>query len=181
MAVTRTILRSMALHSACPAACLAAVNRALLPQGAGQMYATLFYGILDTESGKLTWSVGGHQAPWILPAVGEPRQVDGPRGFMVGVFDDASFESTETVLRAGDAILVHTDGITDAENTAHEMFGRKRLASLIHSLAPDGRAEERYGTVALARRIIEEVAMFTSGASQADDITVLAVRYGGSE
>jgi sigma-B regulation protein RsbU (phosphoserine phosphatase) len=180
MAVTRTILRSTAVHGACPAACLAAVNRALLPQGAGQMYATLFYGILDTKNGKLTWSVGGHQAPWIIPAVGEPRQVDGPRGFMVGMFGDASFESTETVLRAGDAILVHTDGITDAESTTHEMFGKKRLASLIRSLAPDEGAG-RSGTAALAQRIIQEVRTFTSGATQADDITLLAVRYGGSE
>lgn len=181
MAVTRTILRSTALHGACPAACLAAVNRALLPQGGGEMYATLFYGILDTERGKLTWSVGGHKPPWIIPASGEPRQLDGPRGFMVGVFEDATFESTETALGTGDAILVHTDGITDAENTAHEMFGKKRLTTLIRSLAPDRGARERSGPPAMAQRIIEEVRTFTSGASQADDITLLAVRYGGCE
>jgi len=181
MAVTRTVLRSTALHGACPAACLAAVNRTLLPQGGGQMYATLFYGILDTEQGKLTWSVGGHQPPWIVPAEGEPCPIEGSRGFMVGIFDEARFESTETVLRPGDAFLVHTDGITDAENTTHEMFGRIRLANLVRSLAPKDGKEGASGTVAMAQRIIEEVRNFTSGASQADDITLLAVRYGGCE
>ncbi|HKD10290.1 MAG TPA: SpoIIE family protein phosphatase [Bryobacteraceae bacterium] len=181
MAVTRTILRSTALHNASPAECLAAVNRALLPQGAGQMYATLFYGILDTENGKLTWSVGGHQPPWIIPSHGEPRQVEGPRGFMVGMFEDATFQCTETVLGAGDAILVHTDGITDAESATDEMFGKKRLAHLIRSLAPADDEPGRPGIIDIAQRIIEEVRGFTSGAPQADDITLLAVRYGGPE
>jgi sigma-B regulation protein RsbU (phosphoserine phosphatase) len=179
MAVTRTILRSTALHGASPAECLAAVNRVLVPQGGGHMYATLFYGILDTRNGKLTWSVGGHQPPWIIPATGEPRQIEGPRGFMVGMFDDAAFEYTETLLGPGDAILVHTDGITDAENPAHEMFGKKRVANLIRSVG-DG-APNQSGAVDLAQRIIKEVHSFTSGASQADDITLLAVRYGGCE
>jgi sigma-B regulation protein RsbU (phosphoserine phosphatase) len=100
---------------------------------------------------------------------------------MVGMFADARFESVGTALGDGDSILVHTDGITDAENMAHEMFGKKRLANLICSLASHDGAGEPSATVAMAQRVIEEVRDFTSGASQADDITLLAVRYGGRE
>src|SRR5665213_4126209 len=171
MAVARTVLRSTALHGASPGDCFAAVNRVLAPQGGGQMYVTLFYGILDTESGKLTWSVGGHAPPWLLPATGRARKIEGPRGFMVGMFEDAAFDTTETPLEPGDTILLHTDGITDAENANHEMYGAARLADLIYSIQSDDVTE-------VAQKIVEAVRDFTAGAPQADDITLLAVRFG---
>jgi len=171
MAVARTVLRSTALHGADPASCLAAVNRVLVPQGAGQMYVTLFYGILDTETGRLTWTVGGHAAPWLLPAQGEARQLECPRGFMVGMFDDATFDVTEMLLRPGDTILVHTDGITDAENPQAEMFGKQRLAQLLHSI----REPEVEGVIT---QLVDAVRDFTSGAPQADDMTLMAFAFG---
>jgi sigma-B regulation protein RsbU (phosphoserine phosphatase) len=100
---------------------------------------------------------------------------------MVGMFDEATFQCTETVLAAGDAFLVHTDGITDAESATHEMFGKKRLAHLIQSLGLTDDEPRQSGIIDIAQRIIEEVRSFTSGASPADDITLLAVRYGGAE
>src|SRR5947209_12117979 len=108
MAVARTVLRSTAFQGASPSECLAAVNRVLVPQGAGQMYVTLFYGILNTESGKLTWSVGGHAPPWRIPVDGTAHPLEGQRGFMVGMFEAAKFDSTETVLAPGDIIVVQT-------------------------------------------------------------------------
>lgn len=171
MAVARTVLRSTALHGAEPAACLDAVNRILVPQGAGQMYVTLFYGILNTETGKLAWTIGGHSPPWILPADGVGRQLECPRGYMVGMFDEATFDTTEAELRPGDTILVHTDGITDAENPASEMFGSQRVAQLFQSI-------HEAGVAGVANRIVETVQAFTSGAPQADDITLLAVKFG---
>jgi sigma-B regulation protein RsbU (phosphoserine phosphatase) len=170
MAVARTVLRSTAIHGASPAECLAAVNRILVPQGGGQMYVTLCYGILDTTNGMLSWTVGGHTAPWILPANGPARQLDCPRGFMVGMFDDATFDSTEAQLEPGDIILAHTDGITDAENPRTEMFGKARLAHLFRSI-------DQRGVAVVANRIVETVQAFTSGAPQADDITLLAVKF----
>jgi sigma-B regulation protein RsbU (phosphoserine phosphatase) len=173
MAVARTVLRSAAIHGASPGDCLATVNRILAPQGRGEMYVTLFYGILDVDSGLLRWAVGGHAAPWLFAAGGAPRQLEGPRGFMVGMFDDAAFESTETALQPGDTILVHTDGVTDAANPLGEMFGQPRLAELIRGI------DERTAVAAVAERIVEAVRSFTLDAPQADDITLLAVRFGG--
>ena len=97
MAVTRTILRSTALHGASPAECLAAVNRALVPQGGGHMYATLFYGILDTVTGKLTCRrSAGINLPGSFPRQESPGKSKARVGLMVGIFDDAVFECTET-------------------------------------------------------------------------------------
>jgi sigma-B regulation protein RsbU (phosphoserine phosphatase) len=173
MAVARTVLRSAALHGADPAECLSVVNKILVPQGAGQMYVTLFYGILEIRTGKLMFTVGGHSAPWLLPAEGEARQLECPRGFLVGMFDEATFDNTEATLRPGDTILVHTDGITDAENPQAEMFGKQRLAQLFQSIH-----EPR--VAGMATHVVETVQDFTAGAPQADDITLLAVRFGSA-
>ncbi|MEP6715323.1 MAG: SpoIIE family protein phosphatase [Terriglobia bacterium] len=171
MAVARTVLRSTALSGASPRECLQVVNRVLAPQGRGQMYVTLFYGILDLSSGSLLWTVGGHSPPWLLPASGPPRQLEGPRGFLVGMFPEADFDTTEVMLQRGDTILVHTDGITDAANPAGETFGKARLNKLLletHSNAVGHVVE----------RIVEGVVAFTSHAPQADDITLLVFRFG---
>jgi phosphoserine phosphatase RsbU/P len=170
MAVARTVLRGNAFRGAAPDQCLAAVNRVLVPQG-GDTYVTVFYGILDLESGKLVWTVGGHSPPWLIPAGGEARQLEGTRGFMVGMFEEARFDCTETTIDPGDTIIVHTDGVTDAENPDGETFGKARLAELIRSMR-----EPTAGGA--TKRVIEAVQAFTAGAPQADDITLLAVRFG---
>lgn len=174
MAVARTVLRTSAFQGAAPDECLTAVNRVLAPQGGGQMYVTLFYGILDTVSGRLTWSVGGHAPPWIISASGEPRQIEGQRGFMVGMFDQASFDSTETQLSPGDIVILQTDGVTDAENPSGEMLGKARTAELMGSLTPGDPA-------VVVRAIVERVREFTAGAPQADDITLLSARWKGEK
>ncbi len=174
MAVARTVLRSTALHGASPRECLTVVNRVLAPQSRGQMYVTLFYGILDVTTGTLAWTVGGHSPPWLLPKEGSARQLEGPRGFLVGMFEEAAFDDTQTVLQPGDSILIHTDGITDAENAAHEMFGKARFAELMRELREDS-------VGAVAERVVQTVRAFTAGAPQADDITLLAFCYGGPQ
>ena len=141
--------------------------------GDGQIYVTLFYGILDTESGKLVWTVGGHAQPWLIPAAGEARQLRGPCGSMVGMFETAQFELARTTIHPGDTIIVYTDGITDAENPQPEMFGKTRLRTLMRSI------HESTAT-AITERIVERVREFTAGADQADDITLLAVRFSGA-
>ena len=170
MAVSRTVLRATALRGAPPNQSLAAVNRLLVPQGGGHMYVTLFYGILDLNSGRFEWSVGGHAPPLLLKAEGALSQLEGSRGFMVGMFDEAEYEMSERILAPGDTVLVYTDGVTDAANASGELFGRKRLISTLGDFHPASAA----GAV---QRVITDVGFFTGEAPRADDVTVLAVRY----
>ena len=170
MAVSRTILRSTALRGAPPNESLAAVNRLLVPQGGGHMYVTLFYGILDLTSGRFEWSLGGHAPPLLLRAQSGPSPLEGPRGLMVGMFDDAEYEMAEKILHPGDTILVYTDGVTEAANASGEMFGRKRLISTFRDFHPNSAA----GAV---ERVITNVGFFTGESPRADDVTLLAVRY----
>jgi sigma-B regulation protein RsbU (phosphoserine phosphatase) len=170
MAVSRTVLRATALRGAAPNECLAAVNRLLVPQGGGHMYVTLFYGILDMSSGRFEWSVGGHAPPLLLRAEGTPIQLDGSRGLMVGMFDEAEYDVSDRILEPGDTVLVYTDGVTEAANASGELFGRKRLMSTLRDFHPATAA----GAV---ERVITDVGFFTGEAPRADDVTVLAVRY----
>jgi sigma-B regulation protein RsbU (phosphoserine phosphatase) len=174
MAVARTVLRAQAFQGATPDRCLSAVNRVLLPQGAAETYVTLFYGILDLESGKLVWTTGGHTPPWIVPADGLARQLKNNCSFMVGMFEEACFECAETTIHPGDTIIVYTDGITDAENPKGEMFGKVRLSALIRDI-------HEASAAGMTGRIVETIRDFTAGAPQADDITLLAVRFNGRQ
>jgi sigma-B regulation protein RsbU (phosphoserine phosphatase) len=170
MAVSRTVLRATALRGAPPNESLAAVNRLLVPQSGGHMYVTLFYGILDLNSGRFEWSVGGHAPPLLLRTEGALSQLEGPRGFMVGMFDEVEYEVSERILAPGDTVLVYTDGVTEAADAAGELFGRKRLISTLrdfHPLTAAGAVE----------RVITDVGFFTGESPRADDVTVLAVRY----
>ncbi len=170
MAVSRTVLRATALRGAPPNESLAAVNRLLVPQGAGHMYVTLFYGILDLDSGRFQWSVGGHAPPLLLRAGRAPSQLEGPRGLMVGMFDEAEYELADRILDPGDTVLIYTDGVTEAANASGEMFGRKRLISTFRDFHPATAA----GAV---ERVIKDIGFFTGESARADDVTLLAVRY----
>jgi sigma-B regulation protein RsbU (phosphoserine phosphatase) len=169
MAVSHTVLRATALRGATPNECLATVNRLLVPQG-GHMYVTLFYGVLDLDSGRFQWSVAGHAPPLLLRAGRAPSQLEGPCGLMVGMFDEAEYELADRTLEPGDTILVYTDGVTEAANATGEMFGRARLASAFRDFHPATAA----GAV---ERVITEVGRFAGEPPRADDVTVLAVRY----
>jgi sigma-B regulation protein RsbU (phosphoserine phosphatase) len=92
---------------------------------------------------------------------------------MVGMFEDACFECVNTTIHAGDTIIVYTDGITDAENPQGEMFGKVRLGALIRDIHESTAA-------GVTGRIVETIRDFTAGAPQADDITLLAIRFNGA-
>jgi sigma-B regulation protein RsbU (phosphoserine phosphatase) len=170
MAVSRTVLRATALRGAPPNQSLAAVNTLLVPQGGAHMYVTLFYGILDLKTGRFQWSVGGHAPPLLLRAGHKPAPMDGPRGLMVGMLDEAEYELADRILEPGDTVLAYTDGVTDTANSSGEMFGRKRLIYTFSDFHPATAA----GAV---ERVITDVGFFAGETPRADDVTVLAVRY----
>jgi phosphoserine phosphatase RsbU/P len=170
MAVARTVIRTTALQGYPPHECLSAANRVLVPQSGGQMFVTLFYAILDPQSGSATYSIGGHVPPWLLPANGPPRQLNELRGFMVGLFENAIYGCATLQLQPGDALLLHTDGVTDAENASGEMLRRDGLLNVLRGLRSNCALEA-------VERVAEAVQKFGSGAPQSDDVTLLAVRF----
>ncbi len=129
------------------------------------MFATLFFGILDTQSGKLAYINGGHEPPLVFR---DDRVIASlPKtGPAVGVLVDASFQVAVTELREGDLLFAFTDGVPDSQNPQGEDFGRQRLQSL--------RTDQN--ATALLHTIEAELHNHIREADQFDDITLLAVR-----
>lgn len=171
MSATRTLMRATTLIEAIPGECLKRVNRALCQENVPGMFVTLFYGVLDLTSGEVTFSVAGHSMPYQI-SNGKAQLPDGDGGPVLGILPDAEYPTGKLKLSSGDALLLYTDGVTEAPDMSENEFSYERLQELA-ARNSDGSLEK------LVSEVISSVQEFSSGAPQHDDITVLAVRYVG--
>jgi serine phosphatase RsbU (regulator of sigma subunit) len=170
MAVCRTLIKATARDVASPEACLERVNRVLASEGVPSMYVTVFYGVLDTRTGDVVFCNAGHNPPCVLRGDGSVEPLAQTGGMVLGLFENAVYEAGHVVLGSGDGLFAYTDGVTEASNLAEEEF---TLGRLQRCLARCG----GLGLDAVIRTVGEEIAAFVGGAPQADDITMLALRY----
>lgn len=173
MAVSRTLLRAVALQQRSPGECLEYVNSMLAAQNPSHMFVTLFYAILDTRTGELTYALGGHNPPYVFSREGKVRPLPSSRsGMIVGLLDEARYQTDTHQIAPGECLLVYTDGVTEAMDKTEGFFGEERLEALLAQNATEC-AKEVVSQVMMA---VEE---FAAGVAQSDDITVLAMRYSG--
>ena len=170
MAVCRTLIKATAREVVSPEGCLDRVNRVLASEGVPSMYVTVFYGVLDTRSGHVAFCNAGHNPPFVLRGDGSVEPVAQTGGMVLGLFENAAYEAGHIVLGTGDGLFAYTDGVTEACNPAGEEFTPARLRLC---LAQGG----RLGLDAVIRTVGEELAAFVGEEPQADDITMLALRY----
>jgi serine phosphatase RsbU (regulator of sigma subunit) len=130
------------------------------------MFATVFFGILDATTGLLYYVNAGHEPPAILTSNGLTRL--GPTGPALGLLPQLEFHIGEAALAPGETLLIWTDGVTEAKDSAGALFGEERLEHLL--------AERSDTAGELLEKILADVQRFAAGAEQADDITLAAVR-----
>ncbi len=169
MAVSRSLLKATALASVSPSECLEHVNRLLCPDNDSAMFVTVFYGIMHTETGELEFSNGGHNVPYVI---GGDRvvPVGHPSGMALGIVDDVRYQTSRMSLNAGETLVLYTDGVTEAMDTQSHLFSTPRFEQTLQRLAGQR-------PVHLLTKIVDDVQAFSSGALQADDITLLALQY----
>jgi serine phosphatase RsbU (regulator of sigma subunit)/pSer/pThr/pTyr-binding forkhead associated (FHA) protein len=172
MAVTRTLLRTAARHQKSPGACLTEMNQALVEQNSSGMFATLFYGILNTSNGALEYSNGGHTLPYAFSPDGQLRTLKECSGPMLGFFEGFQYQTQRTEIGSGEGVLLFTDGVTEARNKKDEFFEESRLEDYLAAHASQSVEE-------LVRGVQAEVERFEAGSARTDDITVLALRRCG--
>src|SRR5271156_172058 len=144
------------------------VNRFLCGHAEVGRYATMFFGILD-RSGHLEFINAGHPSPILLRrGVAEEAFAEG--SFPVGLVPEAEYTAVCLKLEPGDTMVLFSDGVTEAMDPAEELYGVPRLRELLN-----GRLECPLED--LQKCVLESVETFTRGASQADDLTLLIVRY----
>jgi sigma-B regulation protein RsbU (phosphoserine phosphatase) len=172
MSVCRTLLRATAQHQTSPGDCFTYVNASLAEQNVSAMFVTLFYGVLDTHTGELQFANGGHNPPYIFSRDGKLRPLSNSGGPLLGVIEGIQYQTATDKIASGEAILLYTDGVTEAIDRNDEFFGEQRLEEYLAAHASEP-AEQ------LVQKLHLTMQDFSKGVRQADDITVLALRYLG--
>ena len=171
-AASKTLIKAYAHREATSADVTTRVNQELARNNEFCMFVTLFCGILDLDSGEINFTNAGHEPPYVIRRGAPHEQLTQRHGPPVGVVEDTEYSEDRFVLRPGDALLVYTDGVTDAENPDKEAFGISRLESIISSSSAHVPED-------VVREIVDTLQRYEDGADQKDDITILAVGYNG--
>jgi sigma-B regulation protein RsbU (phosphoserine phosphatase) len=173
MAVTKTLLKGMADPGLSPGELLSRVNRELCQGNDTSMFVTLFCAIMDLESGKVAFANGGHNPPLLLREDGTVTWLEVPPGLVLGILEESDYTEAFVQLAMGDQLLLYTDGVTEAQNEAGEFYSEPRLLGLAEQNGSKSPQE-------LVQQVLASVYTFVGQASQADDITLLAVRFRGA-
>ena len=132
------------------------------------MFATLFFGLLDPSNGQLAYINAGHNPPFILGPDGALKAALKGTGPAVGMFPATDFRIDYAQVDPGDVLYAYTDGVTEARDATKAFFTEKRLLSLL--------SEPADSAAGLLERVDSNLRQFMGGAVQFDDITMLAVR-----
>jgi sigma-B regulation protein RsbU (phosphoserine phosphatase) len=172
MAVSRTLLRATALKGLPPDECLDHVNNLLCSESVSSMFVTVFYGILNTESGIITYANGGHNPPYLVKTDGTIDLIAMTGGIALGVMEEMPFVSKTLTLKPGEAVFLFTDGVTEAMDADENLYSEERLIEKLKLSYSKGIQE-------ITKDVIDDVFLYSKDVPQSDDITVLTFRYFG--
>ena len=172
MMVSRTLVKGSAVGEREPVKCIAEVNQLLYEQNKESMFVTVFYAVLNPQSGQLEYVNGGHNLPCLVKPSGAVSWLPGDSGIVLGVIDDFPYQQYSIQLEEGDVVFFYTDGITEAMDDDGNQFGDDTLQEILKKAA--GSTPEE-----MTRQVVQAVHDHAAGAPQSDDLTCLALRYGG--
>ena len=170
MALSRSIIRTKALTPGfSPSEVLQRANQLIMKDSRSKLFLTAIYAVLDTNTGRLRYSIAGHNRPlWLRAGSDVCEEVTG-RGIVLGIFEEIDLEEREIEIAPGDVLVFYTDGITEAMDVNHRLFSEERLMALINA-HPEASPQK------LLEAIISAVHTFTGPAPQSDDLTLYVVR-----
>lgn len=169
MLISRTLLKATATFGLKPADVLTKLNDLLSVENEQMMFVTMFYGILDLDSGAFTYSNGGHNSPGLLHG-GDVGTLDMTGDMALAVMENLTFSEGAVQLAPGDTVVLFTDGVTEAFDPAENMYGDDRLMETLAATSDDS-------APAILEGLMNSVVTFAADAPQADDITIVALRY----
>ena len=167
MAVTRSLFRTVSAHEKSPQRIVTTINDSMAEMNEANMFVTFFCGVLDLRNGHLRYCNAGHNAPVLVTAEGN-RSLPVEANLPLGVIPGMSFTEQETDLTTGTGLFLYTDGLTEAENSNHELFGDERMFA---ALSAELGSHQQVDTVSQA------VQGFVGDAPQSDDLTMLYIRF----
>lgn len=174
MALTRTLLRALArLPGASAQSIVTRLNEEISRDNESCMFVTLFCGVLDTQTGEVSYCNAGHNPPWLLGRTG-PQVLDPQRSPALGMSPSAKYAAERLQLEPGDLLFLYTDGVTEAQDANRQLFGDQRLQDALNE-------HRNAGCQALIRGVLAAVRAFVGDTPASDDLTLLALRYRGPE
>jgi sigma-B regulation protein RsbU (phosphoserine phosphatase) len=168
-----SLARLLAREIAEPERILARLNDELATDNPSCMFVTFLCAVFEPGSRRLTLANGGHCHPLLLPHDGPARRILKNLGTALGLEPGIEFERTEVTLRHGDAVILYTDGVSEAFNPSDECYGNKRLlddAGLVSGQSAD----------TISTGLLSKVRAFAGVAPQSDDIAILVFRVNGA-
>ena len=174
MMISKILVQNYALTGRSPAQVLQAVNAQICSNNREEMFVTVWFGILDTETGKITAANAGHEYPVLLQSGGRFELLKDKHGLVIGAMDGIRYREYELTLTKGSKLFLYTDGVPEAMNAKNELFGTERMLDALN-VEPDTPPET------ILKNVRAAVDSFVLEAEQFDDLTMLCVEYKGQE
>ena len=174
MMASKIILQSVAMMGSSAGEILRKTNEAVCSNNEAEMFVTVWVGILEISTGKLTAANAGHEYPVLIRAGSDAELYKDKHGFVIGGMAGVKYREYELQLNPGDKIFLYTDGVPEATNGKQELFGTERMIAALNGVK-DGNPEQVLGGV---RRAVDE---FVQEEEQFDDLTMLCLVYKGPE
>lgn len=168
MVISKTLLKNCAQTDLGPKDVLEKVNGLLCENNEAEMFVTVWLGVLEISTGRLTYASAGHEYPAIKRAGGSYELLQERPGFVLAGMEGSKYREHQLALKPGDTLYLYTDGVTEATNAGEELFGTERM---LVALNRHGQEPTRN----LLQSMKAEIDLFVGDAPQFDDITMLAV------
>ena len=173
MMVSSVLIRHTAAGQYSPAKILQSVNHQICARNPEEMFVTVWLGILDIATGKLTAANAGHEYPMIKGAGKSFEMLKDRHGLVIGAMDGVRYKDYEIVLEPGAKLFVYTDGVSEAADRNLNQFGTDRILETLRS-GEEGSPREILEAV---NKAVREYAVDTP---QFDDLTMMCVEYMGA-
>ena len=174
MMASKIILQSVAMLGGSPGEILTKTNEAICSSNEAQMFVTVWVGILELSTGKLTCANAGHEYPVFMRPGGDFEIYRDKHGFVIGGMDGVKYKEYEIRLEPGAKLFVYTDGVPEASNAGQELFGTRHLIEALN-------ADPGAAPMEILKNVRSAVDHFVLDAEQFDDLTMLCLEYKGPQ
>lgn len=172
MMASKIILSNYAKMGKTPSEILTAANESICANNQEDMFVTVWLGILELSTGKMTAANAGHEYPVIMNSEGRFEIYKDKHGFVIGGMPGFKFKEYTFDMKPGDKLFLYTDGVPEATNSEMQLFGTERMLDVLNEIA-DGSCED------ILKGVRKGVDAFVKNAEQFDDLTMLCLEYKG--
>ncbi len=172
MMAVKIIIANYAKMGHSPADVLSITNKAICENNQEEMFVSVWLGVLEISTGKLTAANAGHEYPAIRYGNGEFEMKKERHSLVVGAMDDTIYREYEVTMTPGSKLFLYTDGVPEASDEEHKLFGEERMLAALNKDA-DATPDQ------ILRNVSDDIKEFVNGAEQFDDLTMLCLEFKG--